>query len=283
VLRAPLQPSKPRITDHSAACSLVAGNQGVNVNSPLSYIGGKSKLSKNIIGIIPEHRSYCEVFAGALWVFFRKEPSSYEMINDLDGNLVTFYRVLQNHLEEFLKQFKWLLVSHEWWDDWTRQLEAGGLTDIQKAARYYYLQRLCFGGRVKGRTWGYSVDHAPRINLFRLEEELSMVHLRLSKVVIENRNWMDFIKKYDKATTFFYIDPPYFNCPFYAHNLYKIDEYKLIADTLKNLSGKFILSINDVPEMVECFSCFKFKKVSVGYSSGKKRTVGKELIIRNFD
>ena len=122
------------------------------MNSPLAYIGGKSKLAKTIIDMMPEHKSYCEVFAGAAWVFFKKAVSKYEVINDLDSDLVVFYRVLQNHLEEFLRQFKWLLSSREWFEDWKRQQAAGGLTDIQRAARYYYLQRLCFGGRVKGRT-----------------------------------------------------------------------------------------------------------------------------------
>lgn len=252
------------------------------MDSPLSYIGGKSKLSKQITGMIPAHKTYCEVFSGALWVFFKKVQSPYEIINDRDSDLISFYRVLQNHLEEFLKQFKWLLVSHEWWDDWTRQLNAGGLTDVQRAARYYYIQRLCFGGRVKGRTWGRAMDHAPRINLFRLEEEMSMVHLRLSRVVIENMDWKDFVLKHDRETTFFYLDPPYFKCPFYVHNLYKKEDYQYIADVLLKLKGKFILSINDVPEMVDCFSKFKIKRVSVGYSSGTKRTTGKELIIRNF-
>jgi len=91
------------------------------MDSPLSYIGGKSRLSKTIIERIPEHQAYCEVFAGAAWVFFRKAPSKYETLNDLDSDLVTFYRVLQHHLEEFLNQFKWLLASREWFEDWKRQ------------------------------------------------------------------------------------------------------------------------------------------------------------------
>jgi DNA adenine methylase len=56
--------------------------------------------------MIPECKQYCEVFAGAAWIFFRKEQSASEVINDLDGDLISFYRVVQNHLEEFLKQFK---------------------------------------------------------------------------------------------------------------------------------------------------------------------------------
>lgn len=119
------------------------------MNSPLPYIGGKSKLADTIIKMVPEHTAYCEVFAGAAWVFFRKERSKYEVINDLDGDLISFYRVLQNHLEEFTKQFRWILSSREWFEDFKSQQESKGLTDIQRSARYYYLQRHCFGGRVR--------------------------------------------------------------------------------------------------------------------------------------
>lgn len=87
------------------------------MKSPLVYVGGKSILSKQIIKMIPDHKIYCEAFAGAGWVFFKKEPSRSEIINDLDSDLITFYRVLQNHLEEFLKHFKWLLQSREIFND----------------------------------------------------------------------------------------------------------------------------------------------------------------------
>jgi DNA adenine methylase len=252
------------------------------MNSPLSYIGGKSKLSKIIISMIPDHKTYCEVFAGAGWVFFKKDPSKYEMLNDKDGDLIAFYRVLQNHLEEFLKQFKWLLSSHQWWDEWTRQQEAGGLTDIQRAARYYYIQRQSFGGKVAGRTWGASVEHAPRINLLRIEEDLSAVHIRLSRVIIENLDWLNFVKKCDRKTSFFYLDPPYYRAPVYQHNFYKLDDFLFMAKELKSIKGKFILSINDLPEMRNCFSFFNIRPVTVGYTTGKSRSIGKELIIKNF-
>lgn len=252
------------------------------MNSPLSYIGGKSKLSKIITSMIPEHQSYCEVFAGALWVFFRKMPSRYEVINDLDGDLVAFYRVLQNHLEEFLKQFKWLLSSRQWWGDWQRQARAGGLTDIQRAARYYYIQRHSFGGKVRGRTWGAAVDHTPRINLLRIEEELSAVHIRLSRVVIENLSWEAIIKQYDRRTTFFYLDPPYFRCPVYNYNFNSISDFIKLSDVLSKISGKFLLSINDTRETRSCFSGFEIKRVSVGYTTGTKHSIGKELIIKNY-
>ncbi len=253
------------------------------MNSPLKYIGGKSQLADTIIKLIPEHKSYCEVFCGAAWVFFRKEPSNYETINDLDSDLITFYRVLQNHLEEFVKQFKWLLCSREWFEDFKRQQDAGGLTDIQRAARYYYLQRHAFGGRVKGRIFGVVPLGRPMLNLLRIEENLSLVYLRLMGVVIENLPWQEFMNRYDRPEVFFYLDPPYYKAPFYNHNLLTIEEYAQMADHLANMKGKWLLSINDLPEIRKIFGGYHIKPVTLKYTVRKeKNTVGRELLVANY-
>ena len=251
------------------------------MKSPLAYIGGKSKLAATIIDMMPDHRTYCEVFAGAGWVYFRKEPSKVEVINDLDGELIAFYRVLQNHLEEFLRQFRWLLVSREWFEDYKRQQAAGGLTDIQKATRYYYLQRCCYGGRVKGRTFGTDPTRRPRISLLRIEEELSEIHLRLVGALIENLSWQEILKRYDRAGTLFYLDPPYYKAPFYNHN-FKLPDFEELSARLKKLKGRFILSINDHPEMRRVFGDYQIKPVSLSYTiRNDKATVGRELLISN--
>ena len=190
----------------------------MSINSPLQYIGGKSRLAKTIIARIPAHDTYCEVFAGACWVFFQKEPSKYEIINDLDSELVAFYRVLQNHLEEFLRQFRWLISSREWFEDYKRQSDAGGLTDIQRAARFYYVQRHAFAGRPRNPSFGSNPLNHPRINLLRMEEELSAVHLRLCRVTVENLPWEVLIERFDRPTTVLYLDPPYWNRRDYKHN-----------------------------------------------------------------
>ena len=190
------------------------------------------------------------------------------MINDLDSDLICFYRVLQNHLEEFLKQFKWLLASREWFEDWKRQQVAGGLTDIQRAARYYYLQRLCFAGRVRGRTYGASPMSRPRINLLRIEEELSEVHLRLSSVTIEHLPWQKFLKTYDKPGTLFFLDPPYYRASYYNHNL-DLSDYEKLASALASLESHFILSLNDHQEMRRIFARFRFRMVSLRYSASR--------------
>ncbi|MCP3942656.1 MAG: DNA adenine methylase [Desulfobacteraceae bacterium] len=254
------------------------------MKSPLAYIGGKSKLSKQIIPMIPKHKTYCEVFSGGAWIFFGKEPSKVEVINDLDSDLISFYRVVQNHLEEFLKHFKWALSSREWFQDWKEQLNGRGLTDIQKAARYYYVQRLAFGGRVRNRSYGVQIDgRTPKINILRLEEEMSDIHLRLAYVRIENLSWKDLIIRYDRPDTFFYCDPPYYLCPDYKHN-FTLDNFVELAETLKGIQGKFMLSINDHPTIREIFQDFNQKKVSVDYTVGQKGPVkANELIYSNYE
>jgi len=253
------------------------------LNSPIAYVGGKSKLADTIINFIPEHQTYIEVFAGGAWIFFRKKYSNGEVLNDKDGDLISLYRVIQNHLEEFLRQFKWLLTSREVFDNYKGQMEKSGLTDIQRAARYYYLQRLCFGGRVLNRSFGVDSSGGNRINLLRMEEELSAVHLRLSNVIIENLSWEDLIIRYDKAENFFYLDPPYFSAPCYKYNFSSIDDYKAMSDILSNIQAKFILSINDHPQIRHVFKGFHMKEVEVPYSLAKTDSlIGKELLVSNF-
>lgn len=175
-----------------------------------------------------------------------------------------------------------MLASREWFEDFKRQQKAGGLTDIQRAARYYYLQRHSFGGRVRSRVFGVDPSRPPRINLVRMEEELSAVWMRLSGVVIENLSWQDFIKRYDRKQTFFYLDPPFYKQPYYEHNM-KLDDFKQMADILAGIKGKFILSINDHKKMREVFKVFKIKPVGLKYTvSAGKQSEGKELLIRNF-
>ena len=115
------------------------------MNSPLKYAGGKSRLADRIVSMIPSHTCYCEPFCGAAWVFFRRStPAPVEVVNDRDGELVTFWRVMQNHIEEFLRYYKWAIVSREVFELENKK-DPSTLTDIQRATRYYYIQRLSFG------------------------------------------------------------------------------------------------------------------------------------------
>lgn len=244
---------------------------------PLSgWRGGKSQLSKIIIPKIPEHTCYVEPFAGAAWVFWKKEESKVEVLNDINKDLITLYRVIQNHLEEFVRYFKWSLISR---DEFYRlkTVNPDTLTDIQRAARFYYLQRNAFGGKIEGCNFGYATTRYSRLNLLRIEEELSAAHIRLAQTYIECLNYDDIIKRYDKPHTFFYIDPPYWNCEKdYGKEIFAKADFLNLADILRNIQGKFLLSLNDVPEVREIFAKFRIEEVNVQYTCSKiKKCAGK--------
>lgn len=146
------------------------------------------------------------MWAAAL--YFLKTPGKIEVINDINGELVNLYRVVKHHLEEFVRQFKWALVSRQIYK-WLQITPEETLTDIQRAARFYYLQKQAFGGKVAEHSFGTSTTSPPRFNLLRIEEELSAAHLRLSRTVIEHMDWQQCIERYDRPHTLFYCDPPY--------------------------------------------------------------------------
>lgn len=80
--------------------------------SPLAgWLGGKMRLAKRIVPLIPPHHTYIEPFAGGAWIFFRKDPAPVEVLNDLNADVVTLYRVVKNHHEEFLRQMNWTLPA----------------------------------------------------------------------------------------------------------------------------------------------------------------------------
>lgn len=153
----------------------------------IPWMGGKRRLAKHLLPLFPEHKTYVEAFAGGAALFFMKDPSKVEVINDLNGELVNLYRILKHHDEEFVKQFRWALVSR---DEFKRQLTSNPntLTDIQRAARFYYLQKLAFGGKTTGQTFGTAPSTPPKLNLYRIEEDLSQAHVRIARTYIENLN-----------------------------------------------------------------------------------------------
>lgn len=162
------------------------------MKSFLAYMGGKSLLANKIIPKVPEHKCYVEVFAGAAWMLFKKEEarSEVEIINDINLDLVTLYRVIKHHLEEFIRYFKWLLVSRDEFIRF-RAENPETLTDIQKAVRFYYLLKLGYAARINNPSFSIATTSRPRLNLLRIEEELSAVHLRLARVYIENKDYAE--------------------------------------------------------------------------------------------
>lgn len=247
----------------------------------VSYIGGKNRLAKSIIEIFPEHTTYVEAFAGGAQVLFRKNPSPVEILNDLDGELVNVYRCAQQHYQELIRYFEYVLVSRRWFDLF-KGTDPSTLTDIQRAARYLYLLRNSFASLVRNPVYHRNVVQPPNFNPETIPELLENAHKRLARVQLECAPYDEIIDRFDRPTTLFYLDPPYFGRKQYRHNLGEADFEKL-AGQLAKIRGRFILSLNDVPEVRTLFRDFHIQGVELHYTSQKEAGKRyKEVLIMNF-
>jgi len=247
------------------------------------WMGGKSRLASSIIPLFPAHSCYVEVFAGAGGIFFAKSPSQVEVLNDINGEIVNLYRVVKHHLEELYKQFKWVLVSRDQWS-WLRDTPPETLTDVQRAARFLYLQKLAFGGRATGQTFGTAATTRPKFNLLTLENDLVDAHARLSQVTLEQGDWEKMFERYDRPDTLFYCDPPYYETAGYGTE-FGVDQYEQMARLGLECKGKVVISLNDHPVVREIFEGFEIHSKDYEYTVGggakDKRQACKELVILN--
>lgn len=249
------------------------------------WLGGKSRLSRTIVEMMPEHKTYVEVFGGAGWVLFKKTPSRAEVINDVNDDLVNLYRILKFHFDAFLAEFEHQLFSRTIFNE-MRKNECG-LTDIQRAANFYYLLRSAFSCQLDG-SFSYSRDRKTSLKLGdELREHLGSIHDRLQNVVIENASYDYVIKRMDAPETLFYLDPPYWDCENdYGEGIWSKQDFYNLKEQLDNIQGKFILSLNDTPEVRELFKDYKFEQKKIRWSVNNKAAHedhnGNELIITNF-
>lgn len=248
----------------------------------IPYVGGKRRLAQHILPMFPAHSCYVEVFCGAAALFFAKEPAKVEVLNDCNGELVSLYRVVKHHMDAFVQEFRWALNSREIYS-WLTVTPPETLTDIQRAARFFYLMKCGFGGKVVGGTFGTATTAKPRLNLTRLEEDLSAVHLRLHQVTIERQDWARCLQRYDRAHTLFFMDPPYWGTEGYGVP-FGLEQYDAMARAMREMKGKAIVTVNDVPEMRKAFAGFPMRKVGITYSVGQAsaRKPSNELILANF-
>lgn len=232
--------------------------------------GGKTRLLKHLLPLLSDnpHKCYVEPFAGAAALLFAREPARHEVLNDTHGELVRLYRVVTHHLDEFVRQFRWSLTSRQMFK-WLQMQQVDTLTDIQRAARFYYLQRLTFGGKVKGQSFGISATAPKRFSILRLEEDLSDAHLRLHDVVVENLPWQVCMSRYDTPDTLFFCDPPYWQTEGYGGQ-FGIEQYRELAEVMASIKGRVILTINDHPDMRSIFDRFPSKAVPITYTIGGK-------------
>lgn len=248
------------------------------------YIGGKRRLAARLIEIQSKikHAAYVEPFVGMGGVFFRRPwISPCEVINDLSRDVSGLFRVLQRHYVPLMDMLRWQVTSRDEFER-LKLAHPDSLTDLERAARFLYLQRTAFGGKVKGQNFGVSMRSA-RFDIHALTETLQDVHNRLSRVTIECLPFTDVLKRYDRPDTLFYLDPPYWGSEADYSAAFRHEDFHMLLGALERLEGRFILSINDRPEVRELFGQFKIEAVSVPYTvggGGRQRQFG-ELIITN--
>lgn len=251
------------------------------MRGPLAYIGGKRAIAKQIIAIFPKHRTYVEPFAGGAQVFFHKEPSKVEVLNDLDGELINFFRVCQEHYEELIRYLRFVVVSRKRYEQLAATNPAT-LTDIQRAARKLYLQKNSFAGRVEHQNFRTGTVQPSGFNPETLPAMLEETHHRLARVTLECLPYEQVLKKYDSPETLFYLDPPYYGIKLYNFVL-EPDDFRAMAERLGSVRGKFVLSLNDVPDVRTIFSAYHIKPIEIPYTAQKK--AGKrfrEVLITNY-
>ena len=254
----------------------------------MSWIGGKKSLRELIVSLFPlYYERYIEVFGGGGWVLFHKPPGNdFEVYNDFNGLLTNLYRCVREKPNELIDALYFVLNSREDFNIVKEALARDSPTsDIIRASYFYQLIRYSYAS---GLTSFGSQPHDMWSNFPLIEQ----AHRRLSKVVIENKDFEKLIGQYDRPVSFFYADPPYYETEKYYKNVgedgFQEKDHIRLRDTLMDIEGKFLLSYNDcdfirnlydVPNIqIESFT--RINNIKQRYDNGAQFP---EILISNYD
>lgn len=254
------------------------------MNPIAPYLGGKRLLSKTIIPIIETipHDLYCEPFLGMGGVFFRrKQRPKCEVINDINSEIINMFRMVEKYPDYLINMLKFKVCSRA---EFKQMVNTPPLllTELERAIRFLYIQKNAFGGNTQHQAFGVDIGRT-RFNAFKVAKQIEALHERLQDVYIECLPYQEVIRRYDRPTALFYLDPPYWNCENdYGKGIFGKSDFSNLANILKDIKGKFIMSINDVPEIREIFKDFHIKEVKTTYTTGTQTgKAANELLISN--
>lgn len=225
----------------------------MNQKTPISYYGGKQKLLSTILSKIPTHQLYCEPFLGGAAVFFGKEPSPVEVINDTNKELINFYRVCKERFLDLQTLVRVTLHSRKAHQD-ARVIYSNPhlFTDIQRAWSVWVLSSQSFASQLDN-SWGF--DKAKRSTTTKIsnkrENFTEQIAIRLQDAQIECADALYIIQSRDGKDSFFYCDPPYFNSDCGHYDGYTIEDFERLLGTLANVTGKFLLSSYPSPMLMK--------------------------------
>lgn len=249
------------------------------MDSFIPWVGGKKLLRGEIVKRFPQNIDrYVEVFGGAAWVlFYAEKHANEEIYNDINGELVNLFRMVKYHPNAVIEELKFTLNARQTFEQYKIDR---GMTEIQRAATMYYLIRTSYGANLQ--QYGKKCR-----NPYNFMKDMEKIQQRLSRVVIENKDFSNLIKQYDKENTLFYCDPLYYKSErrYTKDIVFHKQHHILLYEILCNIKGKFVLSYNDDDFIKELYKEFNIQEVERGNNlsncEGKKQAY-QELIITNF-
>ena len=263
----------------------------VRIPLPFRYPGGKFYA----LGILKpfwesvQHDEYREPFAGGATVFFNKPKASVNWLNDIDDELISTYKVMQdvNTRRQLADELTREIASKE---RWREVLESEPQNEFEVARKYYYLNRTSFSGKLASPAWGYR----PKRSLppERWCERILPCGAYLEDVKLTNLDFESVILEHGQGrTVLLYVDPPYYCPPKQKHYRYgfDIEDHVRLANTLKKTSHNFFLTYDDVPEVRELYHWAYIHEIEFTYRVDNsairkgKRKLGFELIISNYE
>lgn len=257
------------------------------INPIAPYLGGKRLLAKTIIPIIDKipHKIYAEPFLGMGGIFLRRaKRPRVEAINDINCEIINLFRMVEKYPDYLADMLKFKLCSRA---EFKLMLATPPqlLTELERAVRYLYIQKNSFGGKTQHQAFGINIDGRCRFDNNKLASAVYQLNQRLQGVYVECLPYQDFIIRYDRTETLFYLDPPYWNSENeYGKGKFSKADFDNLATLLKDIKGKFIMSLNDVPEIRAIFKDFYIKEVQTRYSMHSfKKPVASEVLISNVD
>jgi len=254
------------------------------MDAPICWMGGKHYLRNEIIKRFPKHTCYVESFGGAGWVLFAKGQSKVEVYNDIDSELANFFKIIKNCRRAFLESFDLILVSRKLFKDFI-DTDPADLNEIQRAVRFFYIVKTSFGGKWHDANFGYAKTTKSGLNIEAIHKTITEVHARLSRVYIEHGSFEKTVERYDGPDTLFFLDPPYYGLAQYTNKMVHSD-YERLKEILAGIAGKFLMTINDCPEVRELFSGYVIEEAEVPYSIAREvGSRGKygELMVMNYE
>lgn len=261
------------------------------MKTPISYYGGKQNLAQTICKLIPPHNLYCEPFIGGGAVFFNKEKSEVEVINDTNRQLISFYRVLQHDFVSLEKEVRISLHSRALHRDAKAIYDNPHLFSETKVAwAVWALAQQSFSSMLDG-TWGYDKAKGTTSKKIHNKREsfTEELAIRLQQTQIECTDALRIINSRDTVDAFFYCDPPYFNSDCGHYDGYSEQDFENLLETLANAKGKFLLSSYPSKLLTQFTKANNWYQheiqmtVSVGNKGTKPRKPKTEVLTANYD